>query len=249
MFRLTAQLAVVVALLCLAVANISCAPLERAGGRRPLDDAEAWSRTKSPGSPAARRRAHGDVLERSTAPIERSTMSRRCTRSTAALTYTSADASRDLQVRWRRSRRARGLYYVLASVGIFSLLVGAASASAARQPGDAAFLLADGRVLRHARVLVHGRLDTLDWVSTGRRRAMLLLPPLFVHFALVFPERPDSWARRPAARCRSVSAGAARRRASSATRVVLLERDHAGRARRSLLSTSRRRAHRAAWRS
>ena len=29
---------------------------------------------------------------------------------------------------------------------------------------------------------------------------MLLLPPLFLHFALVFPERPDSWARSDAGR-------------------------------------------------
>jgi len=41
-----------------------------------------------------------------------------------------------------------------------------------------------------------GKLDTLDWVFYwGDVVAMLLLPPLFLHFALMFPERPDSWAR------------------------------------------------------
>ena len=38
-----------------------------------------------------------------------------------------------------------------------------------------------------------GRLDTLDWVIYWADVvSMLLLPPLFVHFALVFPERPDA---------------------------------------------------------
>ena len=46
-----------------------------------------------------------------------------------------------------------------------------------------------------------GRLDRLDWVFYwGDVIATLMLPPLFVHFALVFPERPDSWARSEAGR-------------------------------------------------
>ena len=46
-----------------------------------------------------------------------------------------------------------------------------------------------------------GRLDTLDWTFYwGDVASMLLLPPLFAHFALVFPERPDSWARTDAGR-------------------------------------------------
>ena len=46
-----------------------------------------------------------------------------------------------------------------------------------------------------------GRLDALDWVFYwGDITARLLLPPLFVHFALVFPERPDSWVRSDAGR-------------------------------------------------
>jgi PAS domain S-box-containing protein len=40
-----------------------------------------------------------------------------------------------------------------------------------------------------------GRLDRLDWVFYWADVvAMLALPPLFVHFALVFPERQDGWA-------------------------------------------------------
>jgi PAS domain S-box-containing protein len=46
-----------------------------------------------------------------------------------------------------------------------------------------------------------GRLDTLDWVIYWADVvSTLLLPPLIVHFALVFPERPDSWAHSDAGR-------------------------------------------------
>jgi two-component system, NtrC family, sensor kinase len=39
-----------------------------------------------------------------------------------------------------------------------------------------------------------GRLDTLDWVVYWADVVCtLLLPPMIVHFALVFPERPHSW--------------------------------------------------------
>ena len=55
--------------------------------------------------------------------------------------------------------------------------------------------------------------------STGATSSpALLLPPLFVHFALVFPERPDSWARSDTGRrccrcctCRRCSSAGARR--------------------------------------
>ena len=40
-----------------------------------------------------------------------------------------------------------------------------------------------------------GRLDRLDWMFYwGDVVSLLLLPPLFLHFALMFPERGDSWA-------------------------------------------------------
>ena len=42
----------------------------------------------------------------------------------------------------------------------------------------------------------NGRLDRLDWVFYwGDAVSILLLPPLFLHFTLVFPERPRSWVR------------------------------------------------------
>jgi len=90
-----------------------------------------------------------------------------------------------------------GLYYALAAVGIFSLLVGAAVRL--RRPDHQAtlhFFWLSVAVFGVLGFSFSGRLNTLDWVFYWADVvAMLLLPPLFVHFALMFPERPDAWAR------------------------------------------------------
>ena len=61
----------------------------------------------------------------------------------------------------------------------------------------------------------NGRLDRLDWVFYWADAvSILLLPPLFLHFTLVFPERPRSWLRTPLgprAAAVAVRAGAAPR--------------------------------------
>ena len=89
------------------------------------------------------------------------------------------------------------LYLALASVGLFSLFVG--TGVRLRRPENQATLHFFWLSVAFFGVLAFsfsGRLDRLDWVFYwGDVVAMLLLPPLFVHFALVFPERPDSWAR------------------------------------------------------
>ena len=89
------------------------------------------------------------------------------------------------------------LYLALASVGLFSLCVG--TGVRLRRPENQATLHFFWLCVAFFGVLTFsfsGRLDRLDWVFYwGDVVAMLLLPPLFVHFALVFPERPDSWAR------------------------------------------------------
>jgi two-component system, NtrC family, sensor kinase len=97
---------------------------------------------------------------------------------------------------------AGGLYYALAGVGIFTLLVGAAVR--VRRPENQATLHFFWLSIAFFGVLAFsysGRWDRLDqvfyWADVV---AMLLLPPLFVHFALAFPERPDSWARTDGAR-------------------------------------------------
>jgi two-component system, NtrC family, sensor kinase len=89
----------------------------------------------------------------------------------------------------------RLLYFMLAGVGIFTLLVGASVRL--RRPTDPSTLHFFWLTVAFFGVLAFsfsGRLDALDrffyWADVVAR---LLLPPLFVHFALVFPERPNAW--------------------------------------------------------
>ena len=97
---------------------------------------------------------------------------------------------------------ARLLYYALAAVAIFALLVGCSVR--VQRPRDAATLHFFWLTVAFFGVCgfsYSGRLDRLDWVFYwGDVVSMLALPPLFVHFALVFPERQDAWAKSPRAR-------------------------------------------------
>ena len=96
----------------------------------------------------------------------------------------------------------RGLYYALAAVGLFSLAVGAGVRL--RRPENQATLHFFWLSVAFFGVLAFsfsGRLDLLDTVFYwGDVVSMLLLPPLFMHFALVFPERPGGWSRAENAR-------------------------------------------------
>ncbi len=89
------------------------------------------------------------------------------------------------------------LYYVLAGVGIFSLLVGIAVRLG--RPGNPATLHFFWLCVSFFGMFTFsytGKLDPLDQIFYwGDIAAWLSLPPLFLHFALVFPERPDSWAK------------------------------------------------------
>src|SRR3954453_10808261 len=89
------------------------------------------------------------------------------------------------------------LYYILATVGMFSLVIGAAVRL--RRPGDQATLHFFWLCLAFFGTFTfsfNGRLDRLDWVFYWADAvSILLLPPLFLHFTLVFPERPRSWLR------------------------------------------------------
>lgn len=88
-------------------------------------------------------------------------------------------------------------YFMLASVGIFALLIGAGVRL--QRPDNQATLHFFWLTVAFFAVMslsFAGRLDTLDWVIYwGDVAGMLLLPPLFLHFALMFPERSDSWVR------------------------------------------------------
>jgi PAS domain S-box-containing protein len=89
------------------------------------------------------------------------------------------------------------LYYPLAAVGIFGLLVGVSVRL--RRPSDPAtqhfFWLTVGffGVFAFTPTGEFGRTDLLFyWADVV---ATILLPPLFLHFALVFPERAHAWVR------------------------------------------------------
>jgi len=90
-----------------------------------------------------------------------------------------------------------GLYCALATVGIFSLLVGASVR--VRRPDHQATLHFFWLTVAFFGMMAFsftGRLNALDWTFYwGDLVAQLMLPALFLHFALVFPDRPDAWVR------------------------------------------------------
>jgi len=83
------------------------------------------------------------------------------------------------------------LYFLLAGVGTFTLLVG--GAVRLRRPRDPATLHFLWLAVAFFGVFTFsfsGRLDRLDWVFFWADEVSILaLPPLFLHFTLVFPER------------------------------------------------------------
>src|SRR4051794_11821112 len=87
------------------------------------------------------------------------------------------------------------LYFVLAAVGIFTLLVG--GAVRLRRPCDPATLHFFWLSVAFFGVFTFsfsGRLDRLDWIFYWADAiSILALPPLFLHFTLVFPDRPRRW--------------------------------------------------------
>ena len=208
-----------------------CARPGRARGRRALaaQARRSWPREiVAADSPAARA-----GLARGRHPRSRSTAGR-CRRRPATsstslharaprrpLDYTIAAAADrtqmlDVAVAPIPSGRA-ALYYALAAVGIFSLLVGA-SVRLRRpgQPGDAALLLADGRVLRRARVLVQRPARPLDWVFywgdvVGAAAAAAALPALRARLPRAAGQL-GAQRRRPHAAAAALPAGAAARR-------------------------------------
>src|SRR5262245_19535474 len=99
------------------------------------------------------------------------------------------------------------LYFVLAAVGIFTLLVG--GAVRLRRPRDPATLHFFWMAVAFFGVFTFsfsGRLDRLDWVFYWSDAVSILaLPPLFLHFTLVFPERPRRWRETLAGRALMVS--------------------------------------------
>ena len=92
------------------------------------------------------------------------------------------------------------MYFVLAGVGLFTLLVGASVRL--RRPRDQATLHFFWLCVAFFGAFTfsfNGPFDRLDWIFYwGDAIAMAVLPPLLLHFTLVFPERPP-WRARPRA--------------------------------------------------
>ena len=97
-----------------------------------------------------------------------------------------------LQVALVPTPETSSLYYVLAAVGLFTLLVGASVRL--RRPHDQATLHFFWLCVALFGVFTfsfNGPLDRLDWAFYwGDAMATVLLPPLLLHFTLVFPARP-----------------------------------------------------------
>jgi two-component system NtrC family sensor kinase len=88
------------------------------------------------------------------------------------------------------------LYFILAGIGVFTLLVGAVVRL--RRPNDPATLHFFWMCLAFYGTLTfsYSRLDRLDWYFYWANAvSTVLLAPLFFHFTLVFPDRPGSWIR------------------------------------------------------
>jgi signal transduction histidine kinase len=90
--------------------------------------------------------------------------------------------------------RPASTYFVLAAVGLFALLVGASVRL--RRPRDQATLHFFWLCVAFFGAFTfsfNGPFNRLDWTFYwGDALSMALLPPLLLHFTLVFPERPGS---------------------------------------------------------
>src|SRR5207253_10585182 len=88
--------------------------------------------------------------------------------------------------------RGGSMYFVLAAVGLFALIVGASVRL--RRPSDQATLHFFWLCVAFFGAFTfsfNGPFDRLDWTFYwGDAVSMALLPPLLLHFTLMFPERP-----------------------------------------------------------
>jgi PAS domain S-box-containing protein len=99
-----------------------------------------------------------------------------------------------LEVALAPTPHGSSMYYVLAAVGLFTLLVGASVRL--RRPRDQATLHFFWLCVAFFGAFTfsfNGPFDRLDWIFYwGDVVAMVLLPPLLLHFTIVFPQRPDA---------------------------------------------------------
>ena len=199
---------VVAFLLCLAIANAFARAENRGahGGVAWRDSADGLIvAAVTPGSPAASAGIEiGDVvLAVGGGPVEGHAGLQRVLRSIPDGSTVRYDLLRPAaaQLRSVALRKAPAValptYLVFAGIGLLGLLIGAAVR--VRRPEHQATLhffwltVAFFGALAFSYTGWHGR---LDWVFFwGDEVATLLLAPLFMHFALVFPERTPGWLR------------------------------------------------------
>jgi PAS domain S-box-containing protein len=207
LWRVVLPVGVAAVLLCLAVANFAVLMTWRE-----VEDGVLWmpsggevaAREIAPGSPAEGAIHVGDTLiaidKRAVTSVQDVVGAMHRGTDGQELTYTIVRAGSQEIAQVTLAPVPVGdrlLYFLLASVGIFTLLVG--TSVRLRRPADQATLHFFWLSVAFFGVLAFsfsGRLDTLDrifyWADAV---SLLLLPPLFVHFALVFPERPRAWIR------------------------------------------------------
>jgi two-component system NtrC family sensor kinase len=96
-----------------------------------------------------------------------------------------------LQLTLTPATRGGSMYFVLAAVGLFTLIVGASVRL--RRPRDQATLHFFWLCVAFFGVFTfsfNGPFDRLDWIFYwGDAAAFALLPPLLLHFTMVFPQR------------------------------------------------------------
>ena len=196
---------VVAVLFCLGVANV----FMKAAIGQTADDGVFWTETdlgatarivEDAGEAAGLKR--GDVLlevnGRQVGSVDDAWTALQATSAERPVVYTVLRSQEKgfLELPITPVRKGPGaLYFVLASVGLFTLLVG--GAVRLRRPRDPAtlhfFWLAAAffGTLTFSHI---GLFDRLDWTFYWADAiGTLALPALFLHFTLVFPDRPHRW--------------------------------------------------------
>ncbi len=197
-------LAVVGLLLVLGVANIAL----RAQSHQ-VEDGVLWAdrpegvtvAAVADGSSASRAGIErGDVLLAvNGTPVERTAdvleyQRRGVPGTTLSYTLVRLGTRQALAVELAPSPHGSSMYFVLAAVGLFTLLVGASVRL--RRPDDQATLHFFWLCVAFFGAFTFsftGPLDRLDWIFYwGDAVSMALVPALLLHFTLEFPERPES---------------------------------------------------------
>jgi PAS domain S-box-containing protein len=175
---------------------------------------------------------NGSPIESPSDVVEHQHRSRQGTK--LAYTLVRLGSRQMLSVALMPAPRGSSMYFVLAAVGLFTLLVGASVRLL--RPHDQATLHFFWLCVAFFGVFsfsFNGPFDRLDWIFYwGDAIAFALLPPLLLHFTLAFPERPAQQVGRWIVALMYLPAGVL-----CTTRIVVLARGSNARASGSWLSS------------